>query len=248
MAKRFICLQAGHQNAKNNCDPILAKSTGAPGEAEFAIRVRDRLSQILLSKKDTDGSDAFSLKLVDATFNCDPTVSKDDFALFLAIHYDADTYGKGGGFTDFPEPSTDGATKESQRLANVIKDEYFSHVGIDYVNRSNKNTRYFYMWKFLSAKTPCVLIECGVGQNSHDKPILADTEKIASGIARGICKAFNIPFETVTPTPPGTDWERKYNDEHAAFEDYKRRFSQETQDSATRPLQEKIDNARRALA
>lgn len=197
-----ICLQAGHQNAKNNCDPALRGSTGAPGEAEFNIRVRDRLSQILLSKKNADGSDAFTLQLVDATFNCDPQAPKQNYHLFLSIHYDADVYGKGGGFVDFPEPSTDKATAESQRIAKAIAGEYFKHSGIEEVNRSNKNTRYFYMWKFLSAATPCVIIECGVGQNAHDKVLLADTERIANAIARGICAAFGVSFDVQAPQLP----------------------------------------------
>lgn len=200
--KKFICLQAGHQNAKNNCDPVLAKGTGAPGEMEFNIRVRDRLKDILLSKKNPDGTDAFMIQLVDATFNCDPKANDQDYALFLAIHYDADVYNAPGGFVDFPEPATDAATKESQRIAQAIREEYFPHAGIEnHPERSNKNTRYYYMWKFLSGPTPCVIIECGVGQNAHDKVILADTDRVANAIARGICKAFGVAFEVAPPAP-----------------------------------------------
>lgn len=231
---RKICLQAGHQNAKNNCDPVLAKGTGAPGEAEFTVRVRDRLSQILLSKKNPDGSDAFTLQLVDATFNCDKSANKTDYHLFLAIHYDADIYGKGGGFADYPEPSTDFATQESQRIVKALNEEYFPHSGIEYVNRSNKNTRFFYMWKFLSAKTPCAIIECGVGQNAHDKVILADTERVANALARGICKAFGVPFDAPTPvppTPPSEDWKKKYEDEVNAHTQTKEAFKKFKEDS-----------------
>lgn len=200
-----ICLQAGHQNAKNNCDPALRGSTGAPGEAEFNIRIRDKVSEILLSKKNQDGSQAFTVQLVDATFNCNPEAPKQDYHLFLSIHYDADVYNKDGGFVDFPEPSTDGATKESQRIAKALSDEYFNHSGItNHPERSNKNTRYFYMWKFLSRNTPCVIIECGVGQNAHDKVLLADTDRIANAIVRGLCKAFDVPFEIVAPAPQPT--------------------------------------------
>lgn len=199
---RKICLQAGHQNAKNNCDVNLRKGTGAPGEAEFTVRVRDRLSQILLSKKNSDGSDAFTLQLVDATFNCDPKADDTDYALFLAIHYDADIYGKGGGFADYPEPSTDFATKESQRITGIFNKTYFQHSGIEYINRTNANTRFYYMWKFLSAKTPCVLIEAGVGKDEHDSVILADTDRVANAMARAICEAFGVAFDVPTPTPP----------------------------------------------
>lgn len=253
--KRFIALQSGHQNIKNNCVASLRGGTGAPGEAEFTIRVRDRLSQILLSKKNRDGSEAFMVKLVDATFNCNPNVGADDFALFLAIHYDAYINGSIGGFVDFPEPSTDHATAESQRITKAIATEYFKHSGIQEVNRSNANTRYYYMWKVLSAKTPCVLIECGTGQNPHDKVILADTDRVANAIARGICKAFDVPFEPEpTPPPPATDWQRLYEDEknkHTAtqlnYDLYKKGEAQRIAD-ATQKLQQKIDNAINVLS
>lgn len=189
----FICLQSGHQNASQNCDVSLRKSTGAPGEADFTVKTRDRLSQILISK-------GIQVQLVDSCFNCDPKADDKDYDLFLALHYDAYINGSIGGFADYPEPSTDGATVESQRITKVINEVYFPESGIQYVSRSNANTRYYYMWKFLSAKTPCVLLECGVGQNPHDKVILQDTERVATAIARGICKAFNIPFDA--PVPP----------------------------------------------
>jgi len=199
---KFICLQAGHQNAKNNCDSKLAKGTGAPGEAEFTVRIRDRVKDILLSKKNPDGSPAFQVQLVDATFNCDPKSDDNDYALFLAIHYDADIYGKGGGFLDFPEPSTDGSTKESQRIVSEMEKEYFNHSGIENVpGRRNANTKFYYMWKFLSFKTPCAIIECGVGKDEHDSVILADTNRVSNAIVRGICRAFNVPFDTPSSSP-----------------------------------------------
>lgn len=192
---KFIALQSGHENAKNNCVQALRGGTGAPGEAEFTVRIRNRLSTILQEK-------GFAVQLVDATFNCNPERSK-DFDLFLAIHYDAFINGSIGGFVDFPEPSTDQATNESQRIAREIDGEYFKHTGIARVNRSNANTRFYYMWSELSAKTPCVILECGTGQNPHDKVILADTDRVANAIARGICKAFGVAFDA--PLPPQED-------------------------------------------
>lgn len=191
-----LILQSGHENAKNNCDPVLAKSTGAPGEAEFTVRIRNRLSQILISK-------GFQLYLKDSTFNCDPTSDDQDYDLFLAIHYDANIYGSGGGFVDFPEPSTDGSTIESQRIVKALEDEYFKNTGIvNKPQRRNANTKYYYMWKQLSLNTPCAIIECGVGLDAHDSVILADTDRVANAIARGICSAFNVPYDLPVPEPP----------------------------------------------
>ncbi|MEK9207165.1 MAG: N-acetylmuramoyl-L-alanine amidase [Patescibacteria group bacterium] len=196
---KLICLQAGHQNITSNCNLSLRSGTGAPGEAEFTVRVRDALSKVLISK-------GFQVQLVDANFNCDSNVGK-DFDLFLAIHYDANVYGTGGGFVDFPEPSTDVSTIESQRITQAIVDEYFKNTGIVNVpSRKNANTKYYYMWQYLSEKTPCVILECGVGKDAHDNVILNDTGMVSNGIARGICKAFNVAFDPVTPpTPPVND-------------------------------------------
>jgi len=243
MAK-LICLQAGHQNAKNNCDPALRKGTGALGEVEFTIRIRDRLSQILISK-------GFQVQLVDATFNCDPKADDKDYALFLAIHYDADIYGAGGGFVDFPEPSTDNATAESQRIKKAIEEEYFKHSGIvNHPERSNANTRYYYMWKFLSGPTPCNIIECGVGKDAHDSVILADTDRVCNAIARGICKAFSVPFDQTAPIPPVEDYKALYEAKNAEFEAYKKTSDKEITDKSTKiiELQRKIENAMTALS
>jgi hypothetical protein len=250
---RKICLQSGHENAKNNCDPKLRGSTGAPGEMEFNVRTRNRLSQILLEKKNPDGSSAFTVQLVDATFNCDPNAGKTAYDLFLSIHYDADIYGKGGGFADFPEPSTDHVTKESQRIAKVFNEVYFKHSEIEYVNRSNKNTRYYYMWKFLNAKTPCVLIECGVGQNAHDKVLLADTERIANALARAICEAFGVSFgDELTPEPPEppADWKAKYEQEvnqHSATKDAFRKYKEDAELAKKEAVRVALDKLNRAV-
>jgi N-acetylmuramoyl-L-alanine amidase len=184
-----IALQGGHLYRKSG-------SIGAPGEQELTDRIRKRLAEILIARK-------FQVFL----FNADPPYENlnQDFDLFLSLHGDADIYGTGGGFADFPEPSTDGATAESQRIAKVINDTYFPETQIKYVNRSNKNTRYYYMWKQISAKTPCVIIEMGVVQNAHDKVLLGNTELIAGALGRAICKAFGVSYEAQPITPPPVD-------------------------------------------
>lgn len=239
-------LQGGHLG-------VTTGATGAPGEQELTRRIRDRLSQILLSKKNQDGSQAFQLFLVDAH----PADSQlnEDFHLFLALHGDADYPNDGGsGFADFPEPSTDQATAESQRIAKILNQTYFQHSGIKYVSHSNPNTRYYYMWKRLSAKTPCVILEMGQVQDPHDKVILADTDRVANAIARSICLAFGVPFDTTTPTPPTTDYKVKYEQEvrehqktKDAFQEYKNGEKARIE-AATKPLQSKIDKARAELA
>lgn len=192
---KLICLQAGHENISNNCSLNLRSSTGAPGEAAFTVRIRNRLSEILISK-------GFQVQLVDANYNCDPEAPKKDFDLFLAIHYDADSPNGSGGCIGTPDPSQDSATLESVRIRDVMRSEYFKNTGInENNNKIGANILYYYMWADLSAKTPCVLIECGEGKDSHDSVILADTDRVCNAIARGICKAFDMPFDVPAPIP-----------------------------------------------
>jgi N-acetylmuramoyl-L-alanine amidase len=193
-----IVIQAGHQNSKYNSIVALRGSTGAPNEMQFNIDIRDRVSDELRKR-------GFEVVGTDANVNDDPMITKPDWDLFLAIHYDADVYGKGGGFVDFPEPSTDGATQKSQAIAKALTDEYFAKTKIVNVpGRSNKNTRYYYMWKYLSKNTPCALIECGVGMHVPDdwQTLHFDRPLVVEGIVRGICKAFGVAYSSAPAPAP----------------------------------------------
>jgi len=185
-----ICLQAGHENTTTG-------STGAPNEMSFNVDIRNQVAGELRRR-------GFEVATTDANADKDPNITKVDWDLFLAIHYDADVYGKGGYFVDFPEPSTDGATKESQRICKVLSDEYGKVTGIvNHPERTNANTRYYYLWKSLSAKTPCNLIECGVGMHVPDdwQILHFDRPRVVEAITRGICTAFNVVYD-LTPPPP----------------------------------------------
>lgn len=191
-----ILIQAGHINCQYNSIEKLRTSTGAPGEQELTLRIANRLSAILREK-------GFEVVQTDANANDDPNITNKDWDLFLALHGDADYSGDmGSGFATFPEPSTDGATQESQRIAGVINDFYFSEVQIVHRDLSNNDTKYYYMWKYLSSKTPCVLIEMGQVQDPHDRILLSNTDLIANALGRAICKAFNVPYELPIPQPP----------------------------------------------
>ena len=180
-----ICLQAGHAGRTTG-------ATGAPEERENNIRIRNRLAEILTSK-------GFKTTSVPADYD-----ATQDFDLALSMHCDANYAGdEGGGFVDFPSPSIDFANAESKRIKEAIESEYFNHSGIRNVpTRSNPNTKFYYWWSNLTAKTPCVIIEMGESIDPHDKVLLADTDRIANAIARGICKAFNVPFEASVPPSP----------------------------------------------
>src|SRR3990167_1290275 len=188
-----IVIQPGHVNTTTG-------ATGAPGERDFNLDVANQVSSELRKR-------GFEIKQSDANADKDSQITGQDWDLFLAIHYDADVYNDSGGFVDFPEPSTDFATKESQRIAKAIESEYFFTTGIKNMpKRSNANTRYYYIWKALSKNTPCVIIECGVGWRvPKDSDVLNSDKRttlVVPGIVKGICKAFNIPYDITPPQPP----------------------------------------------
>jgi hypothetical protein len=194
---KSILLQAGHQNTTNG-------QTGAPEEMANNIRIRDRLSQVLISK-------GFQLTLADANFK-----SNNHFDLALAMHCDANYAGnEGGGFVACADPSIDKVWIESDRIRDAITDEYFKNSGIRQVqSRENPNTLYYYWWYNLSLDTPCVLIEMGESIDPHDKVILADTDRVANAIARGICKAFNVSFDPPVVVPPQPDYQKLLQEEY----------------------------------
>lgn len=185
-----ILIQAGHINIEHNCDPAMRGSTGAPNEQDFTIKTANRVSELLRHN-------GFEVKQTDGNANCDVECTGVDWDLALSIHYDAAVYKTadgtlvGGGFVDYPDPSIDQATAKSQAFAQALRSIYFSETGIvEHPERSNKNTRFYYLWRALSAETPCVIIECGVGMEPNDRTILLDTERIATAIVKGICKGF----------------------------------------------------------
>lgn len=178
-----IIIQAGHEGRTTG-------STGAPNEREFNIDISNKVADEMRKR----GVEVMRV-------NADPkqTEISGDWDLFLSVHYDADVYGKGGFFVDFPEPSTDGATEKSQAISRALADEYARTTGIiNRPERSNKNTRYYYMWSSISSKTPCSLIECGVGMHVPDDHSILHFNRplVVTGIVKGLCAALNVPFES----------------------------------------------------
>lgn len=173
MPKR-VCLQAGHKG-------LTTGPTGAPGERDWTTKIVPIIADKLIAK----GIEVYE---TDALGNADPKVTSTDWDYFLAIHYDADIYNERGGFVDFPDPSVDDSTERSKQLATTLAQHYFKSTGIpERPQRSNANTKFYYMWSALTSATPCVLIECGIGNRKpEDYTILRNYELISSAIADGI--------------------------------------------------------------
>lgn len=187
-----VCLQAGHKG-------MTSGATGAAGERDWTTRIVPMIAERLRAKGiEVYETDSFGYE--------DVKVTDTDWDLFLAIHYDADVYNESGGFVDFADPSTDKATVESQRIAKILSDHYFQMTGIKNISRSNANTRFYYMWKSLSLKTPCVLIECGVGNRKpNDYEVLRRYDFIADAISGGILKALGIASYLDEDIPSGVE-------------------------------------------
>lgn len=194
---KYINIAAGHWNIKYNCDKTLMGSTGAPLESGTNVAVAMRLEKILQDK-------GFKTYLSDANYNCKPEAGTTDFDLYISCHCDSNYAGnEGGGFVDYPAPDLDSNNAESKRIKEAIESEYFKESGIRNVpSRSNVNTKRYYMWKALSPKTPCVILEMGESIDPHDRVLLNDTERIAQAIAKGINKAFPGVVTPPTPEPP----------------------------------------------
>lgn len=163
----------------------------------FNVDIRDKVAAELRER-------GFEVVTTDANANDDKNITKTDFDLFLSIHYDADIYRTGGGFVDTPDPSVDQANSESLRIARHIGDEYFGNTKIvNHPERRNDKTRFYYMWKYLTPKTPCVIIECGVGMHVPDDHQVLHFARptVVMGIVTGICKAFDVPYQQM-PTVP----------------------------------------------
>ena len=192
MSKK-ICLQAGHKG-------LTTGATGAPGERAWNTKVVPMVASRLRKL-------GYEVYETNSLADQDEKVTGTDWDLFLAVHYDADIYNDRGGFIDTPDPSVDEANEESKRIAEAMRSVYFPSTGIpEKPKRSNANTRFYYIWSSLSASTPCVLIECGVGNRKpEDYNTLFDKiDLVADALTGGIHKAFD--------TTPAKDWRKLYEE------------------------------------
>lgn len=175
-----VAIQAGHKG-------VTTGATGAPGERDWTTKI----VPMIASRLENAGVEVYQ---TGAKADEDATVTGTDWDMFLAVHYDADVYNDRGGFVDYPDASVDQVYEESKRLAWALRDHYFTVTGIpEKYSRSNANTKFYYMWSALTANTPCVLIECGVGwRKPQDYEVLREYDFIADTISDGILKGLGL--------------------------------------------------------
>jgi hypothetical protein len=191
-----ILLIAGHINVQFNSLVSLRGNTGTAGEQELNIRITNRLATVLRDR-------GFEVTQTDANANDDKSITSKDFDLALALHGDMDVQkDQGGGMVGSGDKSVDAMWQESLRIKKIFDEVYFTETKIVNKNIVTAGMSRYYMWQYLTAKTPCVLIEMGQVQDPHDKVLLANTDLIANGIGRAICKAFNVNFDSSPIVPP----------------------------------------------
>jgi hypothetical protein len=194
-----ILLICGHLNVKYNSIVSLHGNTGTTGELEINKRITDRVASMLRDRK-------FEVVQSDANANDDKSITSQDFNLALALHCDMDVANdQGGGMVGSGDKSVDNSWQESLRIKKVFDSIYFKETQIVNKNIVTQGMSKYYMWQYLSFKTPCVLIEMGQAKDPHDSVLLGNTDLIASAITRSICSAFNVSYEINIPTPPTID-------------------------------------------
>ena len=192
---RRIAIQSGHWG-------MTTGATGAPREQERTIAIGRALVDLL-------NRSGFEAVWCNAFANTNPAIVDKDWDLFLALHCDANYAGdEGGGFFDWIDLSIDSSLEsniESKRIMDALISVYFPETGIRNVEaRRNPNTKFYYMWDALSAKTSCVIVEMGESIDPHDNVLLNDTNRIVNALFHGIRKAFGTQTVPVPP-PQSTD-------------------------------------------
>jgi len=133
--------------------------SGAPGEAEWTLQAAVAVAGKL------EAAGVGCAVLHDWLNQKPPASVATDADLLIAIHYDAAVYGAGrntGCFAD--RAAADPMAAESDRFIREWEAIYPEATGIPLHNeRRNPNTWDYYAFRDTTAKTPGVILECGVG-------------------------------------------------------------------------------------
>lgn len=178
-----VIVQAGHENAQNNCLEGLRGSTGAPREIEWTPGIAQCVVDNLKGR-------GIAARKVDATFNCAPE-AKIDYPVVVAVHYQSTPPDESGYFVGVGDPNKDGVAAKSQALADAIRQTYGDTTGRPWrPNWNSENITGYYLFNALTKATPFALIECGTG-NGPDKDFLWSDDgkqKVCGSIADGIAR------------------------------------------------------------
>lgn len=200
-----VLLQAGHSA---EFPPNRTGGGGAPGEADWTARCARRLAaELAVYGIDVTIVGSWMSNGVVVT---PPASVLRRYDLFIALHYDANIYGVGGGFIDryrpenYGRPATGGRAVEERFMA-TFEANYFEETGIaNKPNRRNPNTNDYYGYRSLINPTPRVLIEFGVGApGAPDYDVLWNgLAEVTESTAACVAELFGIaPPPTPEPDP-----------------------------------------------
>ena len=186
MSRIKLCLQNAHRNATGG-------QTGTGGEVDLIDKVYYAIKLIIDSKY----SDSIELSYDDATVRNGTTADG-----FIALHFDGSTnLDYNGGFVD--DSPYDLVAAESWRFAQIVADNYFSAMGIEFMpNHRTNNSTYYYAFNFTGSNTKQFLIELGTLTNVSDKAKLQDYNKIAQLLMNGIVSYWGVKQNIAVAPPP----------------------------------------------
>ena len=203
MAK--IAIDAGHglYTAGKRC--LAALDSAQTREWVLNNRIANELGRLLTNAghqikriDDTDGSSDISLA------NRVKAANAWGADFYISVHHDAVGNGKvftGGGTTVYVSNGCSAKSKQAQ--ASIYK-HAMNRAKLPGDNRSNgKRSANFYVIRY--TKMPACLIECGFMDSAKDVPYILTAEwanKMALGIAEGICEVFGGSVNASAPSTP----------------------------------------------
>jgi len=196
-----VVVQAGHENIGANCDAGLRPYTGAPGEVSWTPGIVEGICARLMAA-------GVTAHHVDANWNCggNPSIGR-DYDAVLAVHYQSNPPHESGFSVGRMDPLEDGAAAASAQLVDAINAAYSAATGLtrrDAWDTPNPNVQHYYLFRAVSLKTPCALIECGTGAvGAPDHAFLwTQQEKVIAGIADGILGYLHAAGKWSPPPAP----------------------------------------------
>jgi hypothetical protein len=174
---RRVGLQVGHWRNWEASAP-LNRNSGSSGGGMTEAEVNLAIARLT----------AESLRAMGYVVDILPTVIPRGYKAdaVVAIHADGASSGsRRGFFTDKPARAPVGSPEDALRKA--IDQEYAAATGLSYVYRSTVNTRYYYGYSAVAAKSPMVIIETGFLTSPADREVIVKRPELsARGIANGV--------------------------------------------------------------
>lgn len=208
MNRCLVCIDPGHQQGGNDPGAIYGNLKEKYFTLSISLKVADLLQYNNINVILTRYRDVYINLDNNRTPNCDISVS---------IHINS-----GGGEGLETWISLYNNHKQSERLGSLIQQNIlqlvpFKNRGLKTRRNSKNNADYHYMLR--NSKGIPVIVECGFIDNTRDRLLFQNNlNKIAEGIAMGICKYLGVDFKVPKKSKyfkdiPEDHWSIDYFDE-----------------------------------